>query len=149
MKIGSDGFWTQGCSLSDGSRVWCKAEWMVWHSDRMYRLQRLLLVIFQFTESEQWGISDFKSIWVCPRFGKAEKDSLSHWTLDAHLTDRMTEEEEGIVAKDGGQMMGRIGCMVERQKWKWWKESWMGDVINETYYEQYLWTLEDSAVLLV
>ena len=149
MKIGSGGFWTEGCSLSDGSRVWCKAEWMVCHSDRMYRLQRLLLVICQFTESEQWGISDFKSIWVCPRFGKAKKDSLSHWALDAHLTDRMTETEELIAAKDGGQMMGRIGCMVERQKWKWWKESWMGDVINETYYEQYLWTLEDSAVLLV
>ena len=53
MKIGSGGFWTKGCSLSDGSRVWCEAEWMVSHSDCMYRLQRLLLVIWQFFESEQ------------------------------------------------------------------------------------------------
>ena len=31
----------------------------------------------------------------------------------------MAERGEGIVAKDGGQVMGSIGCMVERPGWKW------------------------------
>ena len=35
----------------------------------------------------------------------------------------MREREERIVAKDGGQVMGRIGCMAERREWKWWKGS--------------------------
>ena len=35
----------------------------------------------------------------------------------------MAERGEGIVAKDGGYVMGRIGCMIERQGWKWCKGS--------------------------
>ena len=35
----------------------------------------------------------------------------------------MAEREEGIVAKDRGQVMSRTGCMVERQRWKWGKGS--------------------------
>ena len=35
----------------------------------------------------------------------------------------MTERGEEIVPKDGGQVMVRIGCMVERRRWKWGKGS--------------------------
>ena len=31
----------------------------------------------------------------------------------------MTERGKEIVAKDGGQVMGKTGCMVERQRCKW------------------------------
>ena len=34
---------------------------------------------------------------------------------------------------DGGQVMGKICCMVEGWRWRWWKGGLMGDVIHEMY----------------
>ena len=48
----------------------------------------------------------------------------------------MAEKGERIVAKDGVQGMGRIICMAERQRWKWWKGSQISDVISEMYKER-------------
>ena len=56
--------------------------------------------------------------------------SMFHWALDAALIGRMAERGEGIITKDYGQVMGRIGCMLERRGWTWWRGSWMGDVIR-------------------
>ena len=84
-------------------------EWMVCHSDHKYRLQPLLLVICQFSESERWEISDCERIYLC--FDEAGKDQESvnpHetlsliWVLDAALIGRMAERGEGIVTTDGG-----------------------------------------------
>ena len=49
-------------------------ELMVCHSDHKFRLQRLLLVMCQFSESERWGISDCERIYLCPCFKESEKD---------------------------------------------------------------------------
>ena len=51
--------------------------WMVCHSDHKYCLQRLLLVICQFYESERRGINDCERIFLCPCFEKAGKDLKS------------------------------------------------------------------------
>ena len=56
--------------------------------------------------------------------------SMFHWALDAALIARMAERREGIITKDYGRVMGRIGCMLERQGWTSWRGSWMGDVIH-------------------
>ena len=47
---------------------------MVCHSDHKYRLQRLLLVICQFSESERRGISDCERIFLRPCFEKTGRD---------------------------------------------------------------------------
>ena len=52
-------------------------ELMVCHSDHMFRLQRLLLVMCQFSESELWGISDCEQIYLCQCFKKSEMDQGS------------------------------------------------------------------------
>ena len=36
---------------------------------------------------------------------------------------RMTDIGEGIVTKNSGQAISKIGCMVERREWKWQKGS--------------------------
>ena len=75
----------QNLSSNDGNRVSPfrgdggvegteRVEWMICHSDNKYRLQRLLLVICQFSESERLGISDCERICLCPCIGKAGKD---------------------------------------------------------------------------
>ena len=50
---------------------------MVCHSDHKFRLQRLLLVMCQFSEYERWGISDCEWIYLCPCFKESEKDQGS------------------------------------------------------------------------
>ena len=83
--------------------------WVICHSDHMYCLEELLLVICQFSESEPRGISDFECIFLCPCFKKAAKDrenvspneTLTHWAFDTALIDRMAERREWIVAKNG------------------------------------------------
>ena len=52
-------------------------ELMVCHSDHKFRLQRLLLVMCQFSEYERWGISDCEWIYLCPCFKESEKDQGS------------------------------------------------------------------------
>ena len=47
---------------------------MVCHSDHKYCLQRLLLVICQFSESERRGISDCERIFLRPCFEKTGRD---------------------------------------------------------------------------
>lgn len=57
-KLVSKGVWNLLKVLENygynGNRwmVWERVEWMVWHSDLKYLRQRLLLTIYQFSESE-------------------------------------------------------------------------------------------------
>ena len=56
-------------------------EWMVVHSDHKYRLQRLLPVICQFSESGRWEISGCERIYLCPSFeepGKVQESVSPH-----------------------------------------------------------------------
>ena len=54
---------------------------MVVHSDHKYRLQRLLPVICQFSESGRWEISGCERIYLCPSFeepGKVQESVSPH-----------------------------------------------------------------------
>ena len=80
-------------------------------------LQRLLLVICQFYESEWWGICDCERIYLCPCFEEVGKDQESvspHETplLTGPLTQPKLVGWLGRVlgAEDDGQVVGRIGC---------------------------------------
>ena len=70
------------------------------------------------------GISDCQHICLYPCFGKVGKNKkhqssqdslkLGIWLEIWALIGRMAKRGEGMVAKDDGQMIARIGCMVER-----------------------------------
>ena len=89
------------------------------------------LVIWEFSESEQGGISDCERIFLRPCFEKAGKDSegvSTHETpsfigplTQPELVERLKGGRVG--AKDDSQVVGMIGCGVESQVWKWWKGS--------------------------
>ena len=84
------------------------SEWMVYHSDFKHLSQRLVLVIYQFSESGQQGISSCKRCYHCPCFGevrrdKAAEDSFAHLALDAALHSGMAEKGTGIIGENGSK----------------------------------------------
>ena len=60
-------------------------------------------------------------------------NSLIHWVPDAFLVGRMAEKGDRIATMDGGYVVGKIWCVVEGWRWRWWRGGWVGDVIYEKY----------------
>ena len=114
-----------------GLRVWDEAKWMVCHSNHKCCLQRLLLVICQFSESERWGTSDCEHIYLFSYLRKAGKDQESislHETPSLIGSLAQPELVEWLVGGRGWCWWLWLGG---RYDWLWGRESRIGEVEGE------------------